>query len=219
MERLALWCCGIGPETAGSADCSSPLDELLSTCCFAGLQARFLVPSHTRICPWVLPTFRKRRLCLQSAAPHLQDSTCNSCVPMCRDNAAEMRAARASIAHWANARLAAAVSGWRSYIRRHGEMIRRLQATAVKLQQPLQLQAWQSWRHYILQLQARRVRLATPLCTQLLGLRTVLPCTQQFCPQLQDFQCWIIRPAMVQSLHVSPVACKACDEACFDIRD
>ena len=72
-----------------------------------------------------------------------------------------MRDARAAIAHWANARLAAAVAGWRSYIKRHGEMMRRLQATAAKLQQPLQLQAWQSWRHSILQLQAKRVRLAT----------------------------------------------------------
>ena len=158
MERLARWCCGPSPETAGPADRGPPLDELLSECCLAGLQARFLVPSH-RFCLGRSLTIQEAEslpaVCsTASTGVHLP---LLSCVHMCRDNAAEMRDARASLAHWANARLAAAVSGWRSYIRRHGEMIRRLQATAVKLQQPLQLQAWQSWRQNVLELQAERV--------------------------------------------------------------
>jgi len=66
----------------------------------------------------------------------------------CRENVSAMRAARAAVAHFMHARLAAAFFGWQAWVFRHQEAVGKLRGVGLRLQQPLLMGAWQAWRGF-----------------------------------------------------------------------
>ena len=77
---------------------------------------------------------------------------------MTRENASDMRNARMSLAHWSNARLSAALAGWREGLRRRKLALAKLQGFGRKLAQLDLLRAWNAWQQYCSLLNALKVK-------------------------------------------------------------